>query len=110
MPDVAVCLSEYTTQAAAGAAQRRFAQDVYAYEHPKYPPSSVPQAVQPVDLPGGVAYYLNFATVAIETVSVNRGRMIAQVGVTCGPPEPAATNSCDLAVTFAQQQLRLLAS
>jgi hypothetical protein len=104
VPQLQVCLSAYDTPSDAGAAIRRYRHDVATYEHQGTPPSSIPQPVSTTGLVGAIAYYVDFATSGYESVTIARGAIVAQLDVGCRP----TGEDCDLAMQFAQQQLRLL--
>jgi hypothetical protein len=104
-PTVELCLSLYATTADAADVLHQVARQTTAAEHPSPPPSSVPVPLPLSGVPGAVASFLDLSTVGQETITFDRGAVVASVNVVCasqGGP------SCVVGANTARRQYRRL--
>jgi len=69
IPSFGVCLSLFSSSAAAAKVQSQMESLVYTYDHPTGPtPSSIPSPVPVPEIRGGAGYFLDFSTSGEEQI------------------------------------------
>ena len=101
IPSFGVCLSLFSSSAAAAKVQSQMESLVYTYDHPTGPtPSSIPSPVPVPEIRGGAGYFLDFSTSGEEQIFFAKGNVVVGVEVVCY----GGGDDCGIASTMARRE------
>lgn len=101
IPSLGVCLSLFSSPAAAAKVQTQLESLVYTYDHPTGPtPSSVPSPVSVPGIRGAAGYFLDFSTSGEEQIFFAKGSVVVDVDLVCY----GGGDDCGIASTMARRE------